>query len=94
MMRSGSAFLTDGFVFCTWNPGGRTLRRVFFSQITERRLAMMHKCVWAGAVLLSLLAAGSVGAQKQIVLERRDATVVLEPYAPNIVRIKIGRAHV
>jgi alpha-D-xyloside xylohydrolase len=51
---------------------------------------MMHKCVWAGAVLLSLLAAGSVGAQKQIVLERRDATVVLEPYAPNIVRITMS----
>ena len=51
---------------------------------------MMQRCAWTGVVLFSLLATGSVFAQKQIVLERRDATVVLEPYAPNIVRITMS----
>jgi alpha-D-xyloside xylohydrolase len=44
----------------------------------------------AGFLLLSLLVSGSAVAQKQIVLERRDATVTLEPYAPNIVRITMS----
>ena len=43
-----------------------------------------------GLVVLSLLACGSALGQEQIVLERRDATVVLEPYAPNIVRITMS----
>src|ERR1039458_5414587 len=37
-----------------------------------------------------LLAAGSARAQKQIVLERRDAIVTLEAYSPNIVRITMS----
>ena len=41
-------------------------------------------------VCLSLFAAGSALAQKQIVLERRDATVTLEAYAPNIVRVTMS----
>jgi alpha-D-xyloside xylohydrolase len=40
-------------------------------------------------VLLQLTVAGGF-AQKQIVLERRDATVTLEPYAPNVVRITMS----
>ncbi len=41
-------------------------------------------------VVFSLLACSGAVAQKQIVIERRDATVVLEPYAPNIVRITMS----
>ena len=51
---------------------------------------MTRTFVAAGVTLLSLLAAGSAVAQKQIVLERRDATVTLEPYAPNVVRITMS----
>jgi len=39
---------------------------------------------------LSLLVAGPAFAQKQVVLERRDATVTLEAYAPNIVRVTMS----
>ena len=60
-------------------------------ETTERTLvAMTRTFVAAGVTLLSLLAAGSAVAQKQIVLERRDATVTLEPYAPNVVRITMS----
>jgi alpha-D-xyloside xylohydrolase len=51
---------------------------------------MTRTFVAAGVTLLSLLAAGGAVAQKQIVLERRDATVTLEPYAPNIVRVTMS----
>ena len=51
---------------------------------------MTPRLVSAGVVFFSLLAAGSVPAQKQIVLDRRDATVTLEPYAPNILRITMS----
>jgi alpha-D-xyloside xylohydrolase len=51
---------------------------------------MTRTFVAAGVTLLSLLAAGGAVAQKQIVLERRDATVSLEPYAPNIVRVTMS----
>ena len=51
---------------------------------------MIRRVVAAGILLLSLLATGGAIAQKQIVLERRDATVTLEPYAPNVVRITMS----
>ena len=44
----------------------------------------------AGLALVSLLAVSSAVAQKPIVLERRDATVTLEPYAPNIIRVTMS----
>ncbi len=47
----------------------------------------MLKLFSAAFLLVSLLAAARASAQKPIVLERRDATVTLEAYAPNIVRI-------
>jgi alpha-D-xyloside xylohydrolase len=55
---------------------------------------MMRFFVSAGLLLGALLAAGSACAQdsngKPVVLERRDATVTLEAYAPNIVRITLS----
>ena len=51
---------------------------------------MTRKLVVPLLALLTLLAAGSAAAQNQIVLTRRDATVTLEPYAPNIVRITMS----
>ena len=44
----------------------------------------------AGLLVVSLLAAGSALAQKPVVLARRDATVTLEPYAPNIIRVTMS----
>ncbi len=49
----------------------------------------MTRCL-PGMLLMALLAAGSACAQKPIVLQRRDATVVLEAYGPNIVRITMS----
>ncbi|MGA7525090.1 MAG: glycoside hydrolase family 31 protein [Acidobacteriaceae bacterium] len=55
---------------------------------------MMRSFVAAGLLFGALLMAGSAFAQdstsKPIVLERRDATVTLEAYAPNIVRITLS----
>lgn len=51
----------------------------------------MNRIVFAaGLSLLALLPASGALAQKQIVLERRDATVTLEPYAPNIIRVTMS----
>src|SRR5579859_5307369 len=51
----------------------------------------MNRIVFAaGLSLLALFSAGGARAQKQIVLERRDATVTLEAYAPNIVRVTMS----
>jgi alpha-D-xyloside xylohydrolase len=50
----------------------------------------MPRGLSAAALALSLLAAPSLFAQKPVVLERRDATVTLEAYAPNIVRITLS----
>jgi alpha-D-xyloside xylohydrolase len=44
----------------------------------------------AGLVFVSLWASSGAQAQKQVVLERRDATVTLESYAPNVVRITMS----
>jgi alpha-D-xyloside xylohydrolase len=44
----------------------------------------------AGFLVFALLAGGSACAQKQVVLERRDATVTLESYAPNVVRVTMS----
>lgn len=44
----------------------------------------------AAILLFTLLAAEAALAQKQIVLDRHDATVTLEPYAPNILRITLS----
>src|SRR5579875_3236188 len=56
--------------------------------------AMMRSSVSAGLLLGVLLCAGSAFAQdthaKPVVLERRDATVTLEAYAPNIVRVTMS----
>jgi len=51
---------------------------------------MTHRLVSAGVLLLSLLSAATLIAQKQVVLDRRDATVTLEPYAPNVLRITMS----
>src|SRR5579875_910210 len=51
---------------------------------------MICRRLSAALMLLSLLAAAGAHAQKQLVLSRQDATVSLEPYAPNIVRITIS----
>lgn len=55
---------------------------------------MMRPSVLAGLLFAVLLTAGSAPAQdsngKPVVLERRDATVTLEAYAPNIVRITMS----
>ncbi|HKO11538.1 MAG TPA: TIM-barrel domain-containing protein [Acidobacteriaceae bacterium] len=51
----------------------------------------MNRIVFAACLLVvSLLAAGSALAQKPVVLARRDATVTLEPYAPNIIRVTMS----
>jgi alpha-D-xyloside xylohydrolase len=51
----------------------------------------MHRRLSAATILASaLLIAPGLLAQKPIVLERRDATVTLEAYAPNIVRITLS----
>jgi alpha-D-xyloside xylohydrolase len=51
----------------------------------------MNRIVFAACLsLLALFSAGGARAQKQIVLERRDATVTLEAYAPNIVRVTMS----
>jgi alpha-D-xyloside xylohydrolase len=51
----------------------------------------MHRRLPASAFLIPfLLASPGLLAQKQVVLERRDATVTLEGYAPNIVRITLS----
>ena len=44
----------------------------------------------AGFLLVSLLVDNSARAQKQIILQRDHATVTLESYAPNIVRITMS----
>src|SRR6202034_1085835 len=44
----------------------------------------------AGLLILFQLTVAGAAAQKQIVLERRDATVTLEPYAPNILRFTMS----
>ena len=54
---------------------------------------MIRKVVPAVAILLFLLCAASAMAQtspQQIVLDRGNATVVLEPYAPNIIRVTLS----
>jgi alpha-D-xyloside xylohydrolase len=63
---------------------------MFHAHSARLRVAMNRTLCFAGIFLAALLAAGSACAQKQIVLQRRDATVVLEPYGPNIVRITIS----
>jgi alpha-D-xyloside xylohydrolase len=51
----------------------------------------MDRRLSAAALLaFSLLASPALLAQKPVVLERRDATVTLEAYAPNIVRITLS----
>lgn len=50
---------------------------------------MTRTILASGLVSLSLLA-GSAFAQKPVVLERRDATVTLEAYAPNVVRVTMS----
>src|ERR1035437_5015702 len=45
----------------------------------------------AAATLAALLVSGDARAQRpQIVLERDGATIVLEPYAPNVVRVTLS----
>src|ERR1700744_6206844 len=54
---------------------------------------MIRKVVPAVAILLFLLCAASAMAQtspQQIVLDRGTAPVVLEPYAPNIIRVTLS----
>ena len=51
---------------------------------------MTKKLFTAGILLVLLLAAAGACAQEQVVLKRGNATVALESYAPNIVRITIS----
>ena len=39
---------------------------------------------------LALCGTPAMGAQSQMVLNRGGATVVLEPYAPNVIRVSLG----
>ena len=52
---------------------------------------MIRTSFLAAAMLIALLAPAAAQAQRpQIVLDRGGATVVLEPYAPNIIRITLS----
>ena len=52
---------------------------------------MIRTSYLAGATLLALLSSGEARAQRpQIVLDRDGGTIVLEPYAPNIVRVTLS----
>jgi alpha-D-xyloside xylohydrolase len=46
--------------------------------------------LWCTVLCLLVLAGGSTQAQEKVVLKRGDATVMLEPYAPNIVRVTLS----
>lgn len=69
-----------------WPTFGRVTAYTFESS----NLVMSRMRITAGFLLVALLSAGSVFAQKQVILQRRDATVVLQSYAPNIVRITLS----
>jgi hypothetical protein len=71
------------------NCGGRGLLRQKRARTKTKDGGSMNRRT-AGLLVILLLAWGSALGQKQIVLERRDATVVVEPYAPNIVRITMS----
>ena len=52
---------------------------------------MIRTSFLAAAMLIALLAPAAAQAQgQQIVLDRGGASVVLEPYAPNIIRITLS----
>jgi alpha-D-xyloside xylohydrolase len=52
---------------------------------------MIRTSYLAGATLLALLSSGEARAQRpQTVLDRDGGTIVLEPYAPNIVRVTLS----
>ena len=46
--------------------------------------------VCCAALCLLVLGAGTAQGQKKIVLSRGEATVMLEPYAPNILRVTLS----
>jgi alpha-D-xyloside xylohydrolase len=52
---------------------------------------MIHTSYLAGATFLALVTGGGAYAQgPQIVLDRGGSTIVLEPYAPNIIRVNLS----
>jgi hypothetical protein len=51
---------------------------------------MTRRLFGIGFVVVSLLIAGGARAQRQIILQRDNATVTLESYAPNVVCITMS----
>src|SRR5271156_1175116 len=63
--------------------------RMKISSIPFRKVIVLG-CLTATAGVGGLFAIGSIAGAQQLILNRRDATILIEPYAPNVVRVSMS----